>query len=98
MTAKKKIQRKAEKHYPIVRFTSDLFEGTFELPALSSFPLKVQRKLMAGDVDPLFQLLEDAHVSEDAQDAVDSLSGDEVGTFMEEWGNASEIPAGESGD
>jgi hypothetical protein len=96
--AKKKITRKTTKQYPKVRFESDLFDGTFELPDMSSFPLKVQRKLMEGDVSPLFDLLTDAKVSEDAIEAIDSLSGDEAADFMGQWGNASTVPAGESGD
>lgn len=93
----KKFARKSERKFPLVRFETEIFAGVFELPALSSFDLKTQRSLMANDVNPLFALLEDAKVDQDAIDAIDSLSGDEVTEFMKAWGDASEVPAPKSG-
>lgn len=98
MPVKKKITRKVAKKYPIVRFESELFEGTFELPDMASFPLRVQRRLMEGDVSPLFDLLTEAKVDSDAIEAIDSLSGEEAAGFMETWGKASSVSPGESGD
>ena len=95
--AVKKISRKAPRRFETVRFESALFDGTFELPVLSSFDLKTQRSLMAGDVNPLFDLLAEAGVKDDAREAIDSLSGDEVTDFMREWGEAGTIPSGKSG-
>lgn len=93
----KKFARKTVRKFPLVRFETDIFAGTFELPALSSFDLKTQRSLMSNDVNPLFALLEAAKVDQDAIDAIDSLSGDEVTEFMKAWGDASEVPAPKSG-
>lgn len=97
MPAKKKHARKSERKIPMVRFESDIFEGVFELPALSSFDLKTQRALMSNDVNPLFDKLTAANVDPDDIEAIDSLAGDEVGDFMKEWGEASEVPAPKSG-
>lgn len=93
----KKFARKSERKFPLVRFETDIFDGVFELPALSSFDLKTQRSLMSNDVNPLFDLLEAAKVDEDAIQAIDSLAGDEVSEFMKAWGEASEVPAPKSG-
>lgn len=93
----KKFARKSERKFPLVRFETEIFDGVFELPALSSFDLKTQRSLMANDVNPLFALLADAKVDQEAIDAIDSLSGDEVSDFMKAWGDASEVPAPKSG-
>lgn len=93
----KKFARKKARQFPLVRFESELFEGVFELPALSSFDLKTQRSLMSGDVNPLFDLLVGQKVDPDAVEAIDSLSGDEAADFMKEWGEASEVPAPKSG-
>lgn len=91
------ITRKNSRQFEMVRFESDLFDGQFELPALSSFDLKTQRHIMNNNVNPLFDLLREAGVPEDALDAIDSLAGDEVSTFMKEWGAAGPIPAPKSG-
>ena len=93
----KKFARKSERKYPMVRFETSIFEGTFELPALSSFDLKTQRSLMSNDVNPLFDLLQAAKVDPEAIEAIDSLSGDEVAEFMTAWGEAGEVPAPKSG-
>lgn len=93
----KKFARKTARKFPMVRFETDIFEGTFELPALSSFDLKTQRSLMSNDVNPLFELLEAAKVDEAAIEAIDSLSGGEVTEFMKAWGEAGEVPAPKSG-
>lgn len=93
----KKFARKSERKFPMVRFESEVFEGTFELPALSAFDLKTQRSLMENDVNPLFHLLAEAKVDQDAIDAIDSLSGEEVSDFLKAWGDASEVPAPKSG-
>lgn len=94
---KKKFARKQPRRFDLVRFESEVFEGTFELPALSSFDLKTQRSLMSGDVNPLFALLSEAKVDPEAIEAIDSLSGDETSDFMKEWGEASPVPAPKSG-
>lgn len=97
MTAKRKPTRKTARRFDMVRFESEIFDGEFELPALSAFDLKTQRSLMAGDVNPLFGLLAEAGVDEDVRDAVDSLTGDEVNDFMKEWGEAGTVAAPKSG-
>lgn len=96
-TKKQKFARKAARQFPKVRFESKIFEGMFELPALDSFDLKTQRSLMNNNVSPLFDLLAEAKVEQAAIDAIDSLAGEEVGSFMEEWSEASEVPAPKSG-
>lgn len=97
VSKKKKYARKSERKIPMVRFESEIFEDPFELPALSSFDLKTQRALMKNNVDPLFEKLTAAGVDPEAIEAIDSLGNDEVGAFMKEWGEASEIPAPKSG-
>lgn len=96
-TKKQKFARKAERQFPRVRFESDIFEGVFELPALDSFDLRTQRALMDNNVSPLFDLLVEAKVEQEAIDAIDSLTGAEVPDFMKEWSEASEVPAPKSG-
>lgn len=93
----KKFTRKTARKFPMVRFETDIFDGVFELPALSSFDLKTQRSLMSNDVNPLFDLLRAAKVDPEAIEAIDSLSGDEVTDFMSAWGEAGEVPAPKSG-
>lgn len=93
----KKYARKTARKFPMVRFETDIFEGTFELPALSSLDLKTQRSLMANNVDPLFDILAEAKVDADAIEAIDSLTGAEVSDFMTAWGEAGEVPAPKSG-
>lgn len=94
---KKKYARKSERKVPMVRFESEIFDDTFELPAVSSFDLKTQSALMKNDVDPLFEKLTAAKVDPEAIEAIYSLDREEVGTFMKEWGAAGEIPAPKSG-
>lgn len=95
--AAKKITRKTARTFPKVRFESEIFDGEFELPSLESFDLKTQRSLMNNDVSPLFDLLAEAKVDADAIEAIDSLTGAEVGQFMEEWSEAGTVLVGKSG-
>ena len=93
----KKYARKTARKFPMVRFETDIFEGTFELPALSSLDLKTQRSLMKNDTEPLFEILAEAKVDKDAIEAIDSLTGDEVQGFMSSWQKADKVPAPKSG-
>lgn len=98
MSTRKAPVRKNRRVFDLVRFEFDLFDGVFELPALSAFDLKTQRSLMNGDINPLFSLLDEAGVDEGTIAAIDSLAGDEVADFMAAWGEAGPVPAPKSGD
>lgn len=78
------ITRKAKKRYEFVEFESELFDGVFRLPRFTQISIK-RIKQMNADPSAILGFLEDAEVDQDAIEAVSSLSGDELETFMTEW-------------
>lgn len=95
--AKKPIRNKP-KRYPMVEFTFDLYDDyVFRLPELSSMPIKVQRRGMKNDIEPLFDVCRSAGVDDATLEAMDDLDQDEYGEFMQTWSKAGTVPAGKSG-
>lgn len=88
---KKLPRRKGEKKVELVRFEVEGFEGEFEAPSLKRLPMGVQRRLAAGDVNPMVEALGDY-----AQ-VVDDMDDEEVEAFMQAWGAASDVDPQASG-
>lgn len=83
-------KRRSKKQYRMVEFELDDFDGPFVLPDIAQVPLGVQRKVTKGDMDTLAKFLEQ-HAAEGVLDAFDDLGEDEVQTFIDRWGSASEV-------
>lgn len=94
MTAKKSMapKRKGKKQFALVTFEFSDFEGEFTLPKLDTLPLGVAAGLREGDLSKLLKFIETN--APDCLDAVEDLSGDEAGEFMEAWSKASGIDGG----
>ena len=89
---KTKFQRKSKKQYKMVTFESSIFEGEFTLPALEQMPNHVPRALSGADIEgKLPAWLDAAGVESEAIEVIGTLDSEEFGTFMEEWGKASEV-------
>ena len=84
-------KRKAEKKVELVTFELEGFDGAFEVPSMKGLTLGVQRKLQAGDINPMIEALGDY------AEVVDDMTDEEVGQFMEAWSEASEVDSGKSG-
>lgn len=96
MTARKSMapKRKGKKQYPMVTFPFADFDGEFTLPQLDSLPLGVAAALRDGDIARLIAFIKDT--APECAEAVEDLSGDEAGAFMESWGDASGVESGKS--
>lgn len=92
-TKKKKLQRKSEKHYEIVKFELDFIDGEFEVPSFKQVPTGVQRKAMKGDINALAEFIEN-HAGEGVIEAFDDLDESESSAFMEAWAKASGVDLG----
>lgn len=90
---KKKIQRKTEKRYEMVKFELDLFDGEFEVPSFKQVPTGVQRKAMKGDINVLAEFL-GKYAGEDVIEAFDDMDEEESTQFMEAWAKASGVDLG----
>lgn len=88
-TAKKSMspKRKGKKQYAMVTFEFEGFDGEFTLPKLDSLPLGVAAAMNDSDVSKLMKFL--YNNAPESADAVDELSGEEVGEFMQAWAEAS---------
>ena len=75
----------------LVTFESTLFEGEFVLPSLDTTPLGLMLDLQAGDLNALFDWLEDGGADDETIGAIRSLSRDEFFTFRQEWDAASGV-------
>lgn len=82
---KKTFTRKSEKRYEWVRFATDVFEEEFELPSPKHFSMKVLNAANRGDMNATVKWLEDAGVDEGTIEAIESLEGEELKSFMESW-------------
>lgn len=91
--------RKKQKRYPMVEFTFDDVYGeyVFRLPELSAMPIKVQRRGMKNDIEPLFNVCRAAGVDDPTLEAMDDLDQQEYSDFMQAWSKAGPVPAGKSG-
>ena len=85
--AKKTHKRKVAKRYEMVKFESSLFEGEFTLPKQSQMPIGVVEAMQAGEVQKLTGWLADAGADQADVDAFRELSGDELETFIKDWGS-----------
>lgn len=96
---KTEFTRKKPKRYPMVEFTiPDVYDdAVFRLPELSAMPIKVQRRGMKNDIEPLFDVCRTAGVDEATLAAMDDLDQEEYGDFMQAWSKAGTVPAGKSG-
>lgn len=96
---KNEFTRKKSKRYPMVEFTFDDVYGdaVFRLPELTAMPIKVQRRGMKNDIEPLFDVCRAAGVDDDTLAAMDDLDQEEYGDFMQAWSKAGPVPAGKSG-
>lgn len=96
---KKKFARKTAKRYDMVSFTTEIFEGTFELPDQRHFSLGLAEALNKGDVGKLLKWLEeDVKVDPDAVEAMRDLELEEMQSFIADWGRGSAVDAGKSSD
>lgn len=93
------FKRKKQKRYPMVEFTlPDVYgDAVFRLPELSAMPIKVQRRGMKNDIEPMFAVCRAAGVDDATLEAMDDLDQDEYGDFMQAWSKAGSVPAGKSG-
>lgn len=95
---KRKVSRKTQKQYTIVKFELPQFDGAFELPDLKHLPLRVMTALNKGDLEKLVDWLREAEVHEDYLDALLDLGQDEVEEFIDLWGKGSSVDAPKSED
>lgn len=84
------ITRKTKKRYEFVEFESELFDGVFRLPRFTQISIK-RIKEMSTDPAAILGFLEDAGADQAAIEAVASLSGDELESFMDEWNGGQTI-------
>src|SRR5690625_6448057 len=75
---KRKVSRKNEKQYSIVKFELPQFDGEFQLPDLKHLPLRVMTALNKGDLEVLIDWLREAKVHDDYLEALLDLGQDEV--------------------
>lgn len=92
-TKKKRFARKTAKRYERVTFTLEFIDGEFDLPSFKQVPLGIQRKAMKGEVDPLYEFLEEQG-GEDMVEIIDTFDADENQAFMDAWANASGVELG----
>lgn len=78
------ITRKAKKRYEFVEFESELFEGVFRLPRFTQMSLKAIEELNR-DPAAILRFLKEAGVDQAAIDAIASLDGEELASFMDDW-------------
>ena len=95
---KRKVSRKNEKQYSIVKFELPQFDGEFQLPDLKHLPLRVMTALNKGDLEVLIDWLREAKVHDDYLEALLDLGQDEVEEFIDTWGKGSSVDAPKSGD
>lgn len=87
--------RTTEKRYPMVEFTTEIFEESFTLPRFDSLPLKVIRNVGLGEFNPLIEFVAE-HGGEDAAEAFDEMNSDDLPKFLESWQGAEELPVPKS--
>lgn len=78
-----KRKKKREKEY--VFFEVENYEGEFKAPSLNSVSLKVQRKLLNGDLGPLVDEMDEYG------EIVDDMLTDEIKDFLDAWAKASGV-------
>lgn len=78
------IARKAKKRYEFVEFESELFEGVFRLPRFTQMSLKAIEELNR-DPAAILRFFKEAGVEQTDIDAIASLDGEELASFMDDW-------------
>lgn len=96
-TQKKKHTRKTRKRYELVTFESSLFDGEFTLPNQAQMPLGVVEGVQSGAIGKMTAWLEAAGTEDADIDAFRELSGEELETFIREWGEGQLANAPKSG-
>lgn len=86
-----KPARKTAKTIPVVKFSSEMFDGEFELPSWDCMPLGMVESLNLGDLGALFRWIIDSGGDPDSVAAMRGLTKAEWATFRGEWGAASGV-------
>lgn len=86
----KKRVRKYEKQYRYRTFESSIFEGEFKLPEFKQMPTEYGLLVRVGDMNGLYNWLEEVGVSTEDIDAIKSLDSEELEIFFNEW-NSGEL-------
>lgn len=95
---KRKVSRKTEKQYSIVKFELPQFDGEFQLPDLKHLPLRVMDALNKGQIGVLVDWLRESDIHDDYLEALLDLGQDEVEEFIDLWGKGSMVDAPKSKD
>lgn len=83
-------KRTKARNIEMVTFPVDGWDNEFTIPSMKTLSVGVQRKLTSGDLNPLVEALGEY------AEVVDDMDADEIGVFMEAWGDASGIDLGKS--